>query len=140
MKTVTIRTNRGLIYAYLSERAPKTVENFVRLARSGFYDGKPFHRVIPNFMAQTGAGDVGYMFEDEFHPTLRHYGPGTLSMANAGPNTNSSQFFITHVACPWLDGKHAVFGQVIEGMDVVRSIVQGDVMEKVTINEWSTEE
>jgi cyclophilin family peptidyl-prolyl cis-trans isomerase len=112
--------------------APLTVENFVNLARAGFYDGTTFHRVIPGFMAQggdptgTGRGGPGYQFGDEFSPTLRHGGPGVLSMANAGPGTNGSQFFITFAATPHLDGKHTVFGQVRSGMDVVRSLRERD--------------
>ena len=140
MKTATIDTNRGTIKLELHEdRAPKTVANFEKLANDGFYDGLTFHRVIGNFMIQagcphgTGTGGPGYTFEDEFDATLRHDGPGVLSMANAGPNTNGSQFFITHVPCPHLDGKHSVFGRVLEGQDVVDSIAQGDVMEKVTV-------
>lgn len=111
-----------------ADKAPKTVNNFVFLAREGFYDGVIFHRVIDEFMAQTGdptgtgTGGPGYRFEDEFHPELRHDGPGVLSMANAGPGTNGSQFFITHVATPWLDDKHSVFGKVAEGMPVLNSI------------------
>ena len=107
-----------------ADKAPKTVNNFVFLARQGFYDGIIFHRVIDNFMAQggdptgTGTGGPGYKFQDEFHPSLKHDKPGMLSMANAGPNTNGSQFFITHVPTPWLDNKHSVFGQVKEGIDV----------------------
>jgi cyclophilin family peptidyl-prolyl cis-trans isomerase len=111
---------------------PKTVNNFIFLAREGFYDGVIFHRVIHSFMVQggdptgTGRGGPGYSFEDEFHPKLRHDQPGILSMANAGPNTNGSQFFITHVATPHLDGKHSVFGKVVEGMDVVMQIPERD--------------
>ena len=115
-----------------ADKAPKTVNNFVFLARDGFYDGVTFHRVIPGFMAQggdptgTGRGGPGYRFEDEFHPDLKHDRPGILSMANAGPNTNGSQFFITFVPTPHLDGAHAVFGAVVEGMDVVNAISPRD--------------
>ncbi len=142
MKTATITTNRGVITLKLhADETPKTVANFEKLAGDGFYDGLTFHRVIDNFMIQggcpdgTGTGGPGYKFEDEFHPELRHKGPGVLSMANAGPNTNGSQFFITHVPCPHLDDRHSVFGQVLEGQDVVDSIVQGDVMETVVISD-----
>lgn len=143
MKVATITTNRGDIRLELfADKAPKTVANFEKLAGEGFYDGLKFHRVIDDFMVQTGCpqgtgtGGPGYTFEDEFHPELKHSGPGVLSMANAGPNTNGSQFFITHTATDWLDGKHSVFGQVIEDtQSVVDSIKQGDVMEKVTITE-----
>lgn len=142
MKIAKIETNKGdIVLELYDSRAPKTVENFVKLTEKGFYDGIKFHRVIPDFMIQTGCpqgtgtGGPGYTFEDEFHPELRHTGPGILSMANAGPNTNGSQFFITHVPCPWLDNKHAVFGKVQTGQDVVNSIAQGDVMVKVTILE-----
>ena len=141
-KTATIETNRGTIKLELfADKTPKTVANFEKLAKQGFYDGLKFHRVIPDFMIQTGCpkgtgtGDAGYKFADEFHPDLKHKGPGVLSMANAGPNTNGSQFFITHVATPWLDGKHSVFGQVIEGQDVVNAIQQGDKMTKVTVED-----
>ncbi len=109
-----------------------TVENFVNLARAGFYDGTTFHRVIGGFMAQggdptgTGRGGPGYEFADEFHPTLHHTGAGTLSMANAGPNTNGSQFFITLAATPHLDNRHSVFGKVVEGMDVLNRIRERD--------------
>lgn len=109
-------------------RAPKTTRNFIDLVEKGFYDGLVFHRVIKDFMIQggcpqgTGTGGPGYTIPDEFHPELRHDGPGVLSMANAGPNTGGSQFFVTLVPTPWLDGKHAVFGRVIEGMDVVNAI------------------
>lgn len=142
MKCATIQTNRGTIRLQLhDDKVPKTVANFEKLVSEGFYDGLKFHRVIPDFMIQTGCpqgtgyGGPGYKFADEFHPELRHSGPGILSMANAGPNTNGSQFFITHVATPHLDGKHAVFGKVLEGQDVVDSIQQGDVMEKVTVTD-----
>ena len=120
---------------------PKTVENFEKLAAKGFYNGLKFHRVISDFMVQTGCpqgtgrGGPGYEFADEFHKDLKHSGPGVLSMANAGPNTNGSQFFITHSAQPHLDGKHSVFGKVIEGQDVVDSIKQGDKMVKVTVTD-----
>jgi peptidyl-prolyl cis-trans isomerase B (cyclophilin B) len=140
MKVATIVSNRGTIRLHLyADKAPQTVANFEKLAAKGFYNGLKFHRVIPNFMVQagcpqgTGTGGPGYTFEDEFHKGLKHVGPGVLSMANAGPNTNGSQFFITHVATPWLDGKHSVFGQVIEGQDIVDAIKQGDVMTKVTV-------
>jgi peptidyl-prolyl cis-trans isomerase B (cyclophilin B) len=142
MKVATIVTNRGTIRLKLhADKAPKTVANFEKLVGEKFYDGLKFHRVIPDFMIQTGCpkgtgtGGPGYNFKDEFHKDLKHSGPGVLSMANAGPNTNGSQFFITHVATPWLDGKHSVFGQVIEGQDVVNAIKQGDTMTKVTVAE-----
>jgi cyclophilin family peptidyl-prolyl cis-trans isomerase len=131
--TATIRTDRGdIIVALHADKAPRTVNNFVFLARDGFYDGVIFHRVIADFMAQggdptrTGSGNPGYSFEDEFHPDLRHDKPGVLSMANAGPNTNGSQFFLTHVPVPHLDNKHSVFGQVIENLDVLMSIPPRD--------------
>ena len=142
MKVATIETNKGVIKLKLhADKTPKTVKNFEDLAAKGFYDGLKFHRVMADFMVQagcpqgTGTGGPGYKFADEFHPSLKHSGPGVLSMANAGPNTNGSQFFITHVATPHLDGKHSVFGQVIEGQDVVNAIKQGDVMNKVTVSE-----
>ncbi len=142
MKVATITTNRGTIRLKLhADKAPKTVANFEKLSGEGFYDGLKFHRVIPDFMIQagcpegTGTGGPGYTFEDEFHANLKHGGSGVLSMANAGPNTNGSQFFITHIATPWLDGKHSVFGQVVEGQDIVDSIEQGDQMEKVAVIE-----
>lgn len=126
---VTIETTLGNIVAELyKEDAPKTVENFTTLAKKGFYDGIIFHRVIPNFMIQTGdptgtgTGGPGYKFADEFSTKLKHDKPGMLSMANSGPNTNGSQFFITEVATPWLDGRHSVFGHVVEGIDVVHAI------------------
>ncbi len=140
MKVATIETSKGVIRLELHEdRAPKTVANFEKLAGEGFYDGLKFHRVIPNFMIQTGCpqgtgtGGPGYQFEDEFDDSLRHDRAGILSMANAGPNTNGSQFFITHGPTPHLDGKHSVFGVVTEGQDVVDSIEQDDTMEKVTV-------
>jgi peptidyl-prolyl cis-trans isomerase B (cyclophilin B) len=140
MKVATIETNRGTIRFFLfADETPNTVMNFVTLVEKGFYDGLKFHRVIPEFMVQTGCpqgtgtGGPGYQFEDEFHSSLKHNGPGVVSMANAGPNTNGSQFFITHVATNWLDGKHSVFGKVIEGQDIVNAIQAGDVMEKVTV-------
>ena len=133
--TATLVTDKGdIVLKLFAEKTPRTVNNFVFLAREGFYDGTIFHRVIADFMAQggdptgTGRGGPGYRFADEFHPELRHSKPGILSMANAGPNTNGSQFFITHVPTPWLDGKHSVFGEVIEGMDVLLSIPPRDPM------------
>jgi peptidyl-prolyl cis-trans isomerase B (cyclophilin B) len=143
MKVATITTNRGDIKLELFEdKVPKTVANFEKLVKDGFYNGLKFHRVIEDFMVQTGCpkgtgtGGPGYTFEDEFHPDLKHDKPGVLSMANAGPNTNGSQFFITHVPTPWLDRKHSIFGRVIgDGQKVVDAIEQGDKMEKVTITE-----
>ena len=142
MKTATIETSKGKIRLELfADKTPKTCANFEKLAKDGFYNGLKFHRVIPDFMIQggcpsgTGTGGPGYKFEDEFHPELRHDVPGVLSMANAGPNTNGSQFFITHVPCPHLDDKHSVFGKVLEGQDIVDTIQQGDVMEVVTISD-----
>lgn len=142
MKKATIETSRGNIVLELhADQAPNTVANFEKLATDGFYDGLKFHRVISDFMIQTGCpqgtgtGGPGYKFEDEFHADLKHDGPGVLSMANAGPNTNGSQFFITHVPCPHLDGRHSVFGRVLEGQDVVDTIAQGDTMEKVTVSD-----
>jgi len=139
--TANIETNRGVIVLKLyASQAPRTVNNFVCLADDGYYDGVPFHRVIRDFMVQTGdptgtgRGGPGYTFKDEFDPKLKHDRPGILSMANAGPNTNGSQFFITHVPTPWLDGKHSVFGQVTQGQDVVNAIEQGDVMLSVRIS------
>ena len=131
--TATIVTDAGDIVVELhAAKAPRTVNNFVFLARDGFYDGVTFHRVIKGFMAQggdptgSGRGGPGYKFADEFEASLRHDGPGVLSMANAGPNTNGSQFFITYVATPHLDNRHAVFGHVVEGMDVVHGIPERD--------------
>lgn len=142
MKTATIETDKGTIKLELyDDKTPKTVGNFEKLAADGFYDGLAFHRVIDDFMIQGGcpqgtdSGGPGYQFEDEFNPELKHDSPGILSMANAGPNTNGSQFFITHVPCPHLDGKHSVFGKVTEGQDVVNAIEQGDKMTKVTVSD-----
>jgi len=151
--TVTIETNHGTITAEMfADAAPKTAANFMDLAKKGYYDGVIFHRVIDGFMIQggdpdgSGRGGPGYTIPDEFGPGLAHDTEGMFSMANAGPNTGGSQFFITLAATPWLDGKHAIFGKVTEGMDVVREIgkvqtargdrpVQDVVMEKVTVQE-----
>jgi peptidyl-prolyl cis-trans isomerase B (cyclophilin B) len=133
--TATISTDGGdIVIDLYADKAPITVNNFVFLARDGYYDGVTFHRVIHDFMVQggdptgTGSGGPGYRFADEFDASLRHDGPGVLSMANAGPGTNGSQFFITHRATPHLDGKHTVFGRVVEGMDVVNAIPERDPM------------
>jgi cyclophilin family peptidyl-prolyl cis-trans isomerase len=130
-RIAAIETNHGSIRIELfDDRAPKTTGNFAELVGKGFYDGVVFHRVIEGFMIQggcpegSGRGGPGYKIPDEFHPELRHLGEGILSMANAGPNTGGSQFFITLAATPWLDGKHAVFGRVVEGIEVVRAIGQ----------------
>jgi peptidyl-prolyl cis-trans isomerase B (cyclophilin B) len=138
-----MRTNKGDIKLQLfADKAPVTVANFVNLAKRGYYDGLLFHRVIPNFMIQggcpqgSGTGGPGYRFEDECTPELRHETPGILSMANSGPGTNGSQFFITHVATNWLDGKHTVFGSVIDKDDqqVVNAIDVGDTIEVIEIS------
>ena len=144
-------TSKGSILVNLEfEKTPGTVGNFVALAEGNlensakpqgnpYYDGLKFHRVIPDFMIQggcpqgTGTGNPGYKFDDEIHPDLKHNGPGVLSMANAGPGTNGSQFFITHIETPWLDGKHTVFGKVVEGQDVVDAVAQGDLIESLEI-------
>jgi FKBP-type peptidyl-prolyl cis-trans isomerase len=144
-------TSKGEILVNLEfEKTPGTVGNFVALAEGNlensakpqgtpYYDGLKFHRVIPDFMIQggcplgTGTGNPGYKFDDEIHPDLKHDAPGKLSMANAGPGTNGSQFFITHVETPWLDGKHTVFGNVVEGQDVVDAVAQGDKIESIEI-------
>ena len=135
----TFDTDRGPIKIELyPDKAPLTVANFVNLAKRGFYDGLNFHRVIADFMIQggcpegSGRGGPGYRFEDETSNGVRHE-RGVLSMANAGPNTNGSQFFITHVATPWLDGKHTVFGKVVSGLDAVDAVKQGDTIKSVTI-------
>jgi cyclophilin family peptidyl-prolyl cis-trans isomerase len=158
--TTTIKTNKGdIVLELYQDKVPNTVNNYIKLSEEGLYNGVYFHRVIEDFMIQTGdikvkgeegvdfsyepnadglhiagTGGPGYTFEDEFVDELKHDGPGILSMANSGPNTNGSQFFITHIATPWLDGKHTVFGKVIEGMDVVNSIVKGDKIESIEIN------
>ncbi len=131
--SAVIHTDKGDVQLKLfADKAPQTVNNFVFLARQGFYDGTIFHRVISDFMVQggdptgTGTGGPGYRFKDEFNPSLRHSKPGILSMANAGPNTNGSQFFITHVPTPWLDNKHSIFGEVTGGMDTVMAIPPRD--------------
>jgi len=135
----TFDTSRGPIKVELfADKAPLTVANFVNLVKHGFYDGLIFHRVIADFMIQggcpkgQGTGGPGYKFEDEAKGGARHE-VGSLSMANAGPNTNGSQFFITHIKTDWLDGKHTVFGKVLEGQDVVDSVKQGDVINKITL-------
>lgn len=139
----TITTSKGDIRLSLfAEKTPLTVANFVNLARRGFFDGLNFHRVIGDFMIQggcplgTGTGSPGYRFEDEFDTTLRHDQPGRLSMANSGPGTNGSQFFITHVATPHLDDKHSIFGEVVDAndQDVVNAVAQGDVIESIAID------
>src|ERR1700679_1028082 len=139
---VTFDTSRGKIVCDLyAKDAPNTVNNFVFLARDKFYDGTKFHRVIADFMVQggdptgTGRGGPGYKFEDETKGNPNKHASGTLSMANAGPNTNGSQFFITHVETSWLDGKHTVFGKTIKGKDIVDKIQQGDKLVSVTIEE-----
>ena len=137
-----IKTNKGTIKLNLFyDKTPITVSNFVNLANRGYYNNLSFHRVINDFMVQggcpigTGTGGPGYNFSDEFHPELRHDQPGVLSMANAGPGTNGSQFFITHVETPWLDNNHTVFGKVInnDDQDIVNSIVQNDMIESIEI-------
>ncbi len=138
----TIKTSKGDLKVDLyADKTPVTVNNFLFLAREGYYDGCPFHRVINDFMIQggdptgTGRGGPGYQFKDEFDPGLKHDGPGVLSMANSGPGTNGSQFFITHVATDWLDGKHSVFGRLTAGEDVLFAIEQGDFIDTISIEE-----
>ena len=135
-----IKTSKGMIIIDLEyEKTPMTVANFVQLSEKGFYDGLKFHRVIENFMIQggdpdgTGRGGPGYKFPDEFHPDLNHSSAGILSMANSGPGTNGSQFFITHKETPWLDNKHTVFGKVTSGQNIVDLIAQNDIMESIKI-------
>jgi peptidyl-prolyl cis-trans isomerase B (cyclophilin B) len=137
-----VRTSKGDIKLRLfADKAPVTVANFVNLAKRGYYDGLAFHRVIPDFMVQggcplgTGTGGPGYRFDDECTPELRHDAAGKLSMANAGPGTNGSQFFITHVKTPWLDGRHTVFGEVLDEGDqaVVDAIAVGDILESIEL-------
>ncbi len=135
-----LKTNNGNIEATIfASKVPMTAANFLNLAKRGYYDGIKFHRVIPDFMIQggdptgTGAGGPGYKFADEIDKSLKHTKPGIFSMANAGPGTNGSQFFVTHVPCPWLDGKHAVFGEVTKGQDVVNKIAQGDAIKSIEI-------
>jgi len=139
--TITMETSKGTIELELyASAAPKTVNNFVFLAREGFYDGVPFHRVIPDFMIQggdptgSGMGGPGYRFEDEFDNNPHQHERGSLSMANAGPGTNGSQFFICHSPQPHLNGRHTVFGKVTDGLDVVDQIQQGDEMVSVTVS------
>ena len=137
---IIVKTDKGEIEGVLyAEKAPVTVANFLNLAKRGYYNGLKFHRVIPDFMIQggdptgTGSGGPGYRFEDECTPDLKHDKPGIFSMANSGPGTNGSQFFITHVATPWLDGKHTVFGSVTKGQDIVNAVAAGDKIVSIEI-------
>ncbi len=137
---IVLKTTKGDIAATLfATKVPMTVANFLNLAKKGFYDSLTFHRVIPDFMVQggdpegNGSGGPGYQFADEFHPALRHSKPGIFSMANAGPRTNGSQFFITHVPTPWLDGRHSVFGEVTSDMTVVNQIERGDKITRIEV-------
>ena len=139
---IVMKTSKGDIEAVIyATKTPMTAANFLNLAEKDYYDGITFHRVIPNFMIQggdpegSGRGGPGYRFADEFDPSLKHTGPGIFSMANAGPGTNGSQFFVTHVATPWLDGKHTVFGKVTKNLDVVNAIVKGDVITDIEIKD-----
>jgi peptidyl-prolyl cis-trans isomerase B (cyclophilin B) len=142
---ITIHTDKGDIDGTIfASKVPVTSANFLNLAKRGYYDGVAFHRVIAGFMIQggdptgTGRGGPGYKFADEIDRSLKHTKPGIFSMANAGPNTNGSQFFITHVATPHLDGKHAVFGEVTQGQDVVNKIAQGDKIKSITLHDDPT--
>lgn len=137
---IVVHTTKGDIEGTLfASKVPMTAANFLNLAKRGFYDGLTFHRVIPDFMIQggdplgNGTGGPGYKFGDEFNPNLRHSKPGIFSMANSGPGSNGSQFFITHIATPWLDGKHSVFGDVTKGQDVVNAIVKGDKIKRIEV-------
>ncbi len=137
---IIVKTDKGNIEGVLyPSKAPVTVANFLNLAKRGYYNGLKFHRVIPDFMIQggdptgTGSGGPGYRFEDECKPDAKHDKPGMFSMANAGPGTNGSQFFITHVPTPWLDGKHTVFGSVTKGQDIVNAVAQGDKIKSIEI-------
>jgi peptidyl-prolyl cis-trans isomerase B (cyclophilin B) len=139
---ITVKTSKGAIEGTIyASKVPLTAANFLNLAKRGYYNGIAFHRVIPDFMIQggdptgTGRGGPGYRFEDEIDPSLKHSRPGLFSMANAGPSTNGSQFFITHVPTPWLDGKHAIFGEVTKGQDVVNAIKAGDKIETIEIKD-----
>jgi peptidyl-prolyl cis-trans isomerase B (cyclophilin B) len=139
---ITIKTNKGDIdIVIFASKVPLTAASFLNLAKHNYYNGVKFHRVIKNFMIQggdptgSGSGGPGYKFEDEIDPTLKHTKGGILSMANAGPATNGSQFFITHLATPHLDGRHAVFGEVTKGQDVVNAIAQGDKIESITVKD-----
>jgi peptidyl-prolyl cis-trans isomerase B (cyclophilin B) len=137
---IIVKTDKGDIEGVLYPgKAPVTVANFLNLAKRGYYNGLTFHRVIPDFMIQggdptgTGSGGPGYRFEDECTPELKHDKPGIFSMANAGPGTNGSQFFVTHVPTPWLDGKHTVFGSVTKGQDIVNAVAAGDKIKSIEI-------
>lgn len=137
---IVMNTSKGEIHATLfASKTPMTVANFLNLAKHGYYNGLTFHRVIPDFMIQggdptgTGMGGPGYKFADEFSPSLKHDRPGIFSMANSGPGTNGSQFFVTHIATPWLDNKHTVFGEVTQGQDVVNAIKQGDKITSIKV-------
>lgn len=137
---IIIHTDKGSIEGTLfASKVPMTAANFLNLAKRGYYNGIKFHRVIPDFMIQggdptgTGMGGPGYKFADEIDKSLKHTKPGMFSMANAGPGTNGSQFFITHVPCTWLDGKHAVYGEVTKGQDIVNAIKQGDKIKSIDV-------